>query len=84
MAAAQTQADQLMTQAYQYVKDNKLDLADQAVTKLQDMKPNLPTEYGPKIDQLKAALDAAKASGGKLPGGIKMPGVRGREVIDNW
>jgi hypothetical protein len=74
MEAAKTQADQLMTQAYDYVKNNKMDLADQAVTKLQEMKPNLPAEYGPRIDQLKAAVDAAKAAGGKLPGGFKMPG----------
>jgi hypothetical protein len=74
MAAAKTQADALIAQATDYIKNNKLDLADQAVTKLQDMKGSLPTEYGPKIDELKAALDAAKAAGGKLPAGMKLPG----------
>ena len=74
MAAAKAQADALLTQASDYIKNNKLDLADQAVTKLQEMKSSLPTEYGPKIDELKTALDAAKASGGKLPGGMKLPG----------
>ncbi|MGN6368107.1 MAG: hypothetical protein ACTHN5_07600 [Phycisphaerae bacterium] len=74
MATAETQAQELMQQAYQYIKDNKMDLAEKAVAKLQEMKGSLPAEYGPRIDQLKAALDAANVKNGKLPGGIKLPG----------
>ena len=73
-ATAESQADTLIAQATQYVKDNKLDLADQAVTKLQGMKGSLPATYGPTIDNLKTMLDAAKAKNGVLPGGLKLPG----------
>ncbi len=67
-------ADKLITQGIDYVKNNKLDLAQQALAKLKEMKPSLPAEYGPKIDELQTMLDAAQVGAGKLPGGLKMPG----------
>jgi hypothetical protein len=53
------------------MKQNKWNLAQQSVAELEKMKPNLPAEYGPRIDQLKTLVDQAKAAGGKLPAGIK-------------
>jgi hypothetical protein len=68
-SAAKAQADKLITDATDYVKNNKMDLADKAITQLEQMKPNLPPEYGPKIDDLRKMFNTAKAGGGmKLPG----------------
>jgi len=68
--ASAAEAQKLMDQATQYIKDNKLDLADKTVTQLEGMKGQLPAEYGPKIDELKKMVDAAKTG---LPGGMKLP-----------
>lgn len=73
-AASTTTADTLMKQASDYISQNKMDLADKTVSELETMKPNLPAQYGPQIDQLKDLLDKAKAAGGKLPAGMKLPG----------
>jgi hypothetical protein len=54
-------ADKLLADATQAIKDKKWDIADAAVVQLDKYKPNLPAEYGPRIDQLKTALNAAKA-----------------------
>jgi len=64
-AATVTVADaqKLLDQATQYIKDNKLELADKAIKQLEDAKPKLPAEYGPKIDHLRTAFNAATASG---------------------
>jgi hypothetical protein len=69
--AVHAEADRLLTQTGDYIKQNKWDLAQQSVAELEKMKPNLPAEYGPRIDQLKTVVDQAKAAGGKLPAGIK-------------
>jgi hypothetical protein len=74
-AATTSQADALIKQATDYVKNNKLDLASDAVTKLQAMKGSLPASYGPQIDQLKAMVDAAQVQNGKVPSGVKLPGM---------
>lgn len=58
------QAQKLLDQAAQYIKDNKLDLADKAVGQLEEMKPKLPADWASKIDALKAAVTTAKAGGG--------------------
>ena len=67
MAAAQTKATELLEQGMTYVKENKLDLAEKALTQLEGMKDKLPAEWAGKIDSLKSALNAAKATGGKMP-----------------
>ena len=68
-AAVKDQAEKLLTDAANYIKENKLDLADKAVTQLEQMKPQLPAEYGPRIDDLRKAVNALKTTGGiKLPG----------------
>jgi len=73
VAALKAEADKILADVSQYVKDNKWDLADKGMARLVELKPKLPAEYGPKIDQLKSALDAAKAAAAKLPGGLKAP-----------
>jgi hypothetical protein len=72
-AAATTEAQKLIDQGTTYLKDNKLDLADGIVTKLQGMKADMPVEYQGKIDQLKQLVDAAKAAA--ATGMPKMPGM---------
>src|SRR5262245_8434736 len=68
--AAVEQAKKLLDEGMQYVKDNKLDLAEKSLNQLDAMKDKLPPEWSPKIDQLRSAIAAAKAAGGKmtLPG----------------
>jgi hypothetical protein len=66
-------ADQYLQDLATYIKDNKLDLADKAVAKLDEMRSKLPAEYGPKIDQIKQALAAAKAVAGKVPAALPKP-----------
>jgi hypothetical protein len=63
-------ADKLLADASQYVKDNKWDLANKTVAELDKSKPNLPAEYGPKIDQVKQLLATAQAATKAAP---KMP-----------
>lgn len=63
----QATADKLLADAAQYVKENKFDLADKAVAELEKSKPNLPAEYGPKIDQLKKLVDTAKTAAKRIP-----------------
>jgi len=63
--AAKIQADKLLADTAQYIKDNKWELADAGIKQLEQMKPNLPPEYGPKVDDLRKAYDAAKAM--KMP-----------------
>jgi hypothetical protein len=57
-------AQTLIDQANGYIADHKLDLADKAVTQLEALKPNLPTDWQSKVDTLRKALDAAKAANG--------------------
>ena len=67
MAAATTKANELLQQGMQYVKENKLDLADKTLTTLDGMKSQLPADWPPKIDQLRSAIQAAKLGSGKMP-----------------
>jgi hypothetical protein len=60
-------ANELLQQGMNYVKENKLDLAEKTLTQLEGMKAQLPAEWSPRIEQLRTAINAAKA-GGKLPG----------------
>ena len=67
-------ADKLLADLGQYIKENKWDLADKSVAELDKIRPNLPPEYGPRIDQLKQALATAKTAAAKMPAGMpKMP-----------
>jgi hypothetical protein len=65
--AAQAQAKQLIDQAMQYIKENKLDLAEKALNQLDSMKSQLPPEMAPRIEQVRSALKAAKAGSQMLP-----------------
>jgi hypothetical protein len=63
------EASKLIEQATTYVKENKWDLAESTVKKLEGMKASLPAEYQPQVDNVRKMLDTAKAAGGvKLPG----------------
>jgi len=59
----------LLDETRQYIDDNKLELAEKSLAKLDEMKPKLPESYHDKIDSAHKLLEAAKAAGG-----IKMPG----------
>lgn len=65
------EAQKLLDQTTEYIKNNKLDLADKSVSQLEQMKPQLPTEYGPKIDNARQMLDMAKKGQGLLGGSAK-------------
>ena len=56
----------------QYIKDNKLDSADKALTALEEAKASLPEDIQNKLPELRAALNAAKAKAGT---GLKLPGT---------
>jgi hypothetical protein len=71
--ATRAEAEKLLTDAATYVKENKMDLADKALARLEELKPKLPAEYGPKIDQLKQLITTAKGAAGKLPAGVTIP-----------
>lgn len=63
LKAAEGQIEQVMN----YVKENKLDLAEQALAKLEASKASLPAAIQAKLPTARQALDAAKAAAGKLP-----------------
>jgi hypothetical protein len=58
----------------QYIKDNKLDLADQTLTKLEQNKASLPAAVQDRLPQARSALNAAKASSGA---GVQVPKLPG-------
>jgi hypothetical protein len=62
------QAQKLIDQGYQYIKENKMDLAEKSLTKLEEIKPQLPASFSPKIDSLRSAFNAAKSGSGNLGG----------------
>ena len=70
-----SQAQALLDQAMQYIKDNKLDDANNVLTKLEAMKSKLPAEWASKIDSARSAYNTAKSGSDKLkslvPGGAK-------------
>lgn len=61
--ATEQQATKLLDETMTYIKENKLDLAEKSLTAAEKLKPQLPTSYGPRIDQARTALDAAKKTG---------------------
>jgi hypothetical protein len=62
-AAASSQAQTLIDQAMTYVKENKLDLAEQTVTKLEGMKASLSPSLQSAVDNARKTLNAAKGAG---------------------
>jgi hypothetical protein len=70
-SAIQGEAQKLLDQATQYIKENKFDLADQALVKLEGMKAHLPETMHSAIAQARSALDTAKKGAGMLPGSGK-------------
>jgi hypothetical protein len=60
---APAEVQKMIDQAVTYVKENKMDLADKTLTQLENMKPQIPVEYHPKIDQARKAFNAAKTGG---------------------
>ncbi len=56
-------ATALLEQAIQYVKDNKLELADKALAQLDAIKASLPESLQQQIESLRGTLTAKKAAG---------------------
>jgi hypothetical protein len=71
VSAIQGEAQKLLDQATQYIKENKFDLAEQALTKLEGMKAQLPETMQKSIAQARSALDTAKKGASMLPGSGK-------------
>ncbi len=72
-SAIQGDAQKLLDQALQYIKENNLDLAEQTLVKLEGMKAQLPETMQKGIAQARGALDTAKSAEkakGSLPGGL--------------
>jgi uncharacterized protein YjbJ (UPF0337 family) len=63
-----SEAQKLLDQATQYVKENKMDLADKTLTQLEGMKPQLPSSYGSKIDAARSMFNTAQKGQGLLGG----------------
>lgn len=71
-ATATAEAQKLLDQAMEYVKDKKWDLADETLKKLEGMKASLPAEWASKIDQARSAFTTAKTAASAMPA---MPGM---------
>ncbi len=74
--AVTQQAQTLLDQTVTYIKENKMDLAEKSLTQLEQLKPKLPAEWHPRVDQARKAFNAAKTGqglklDGLLPGSAK-------------
>ena len=69
-AASSNDPQTLLDQATQYIKENKLDMAEKSVTQLEKMKPQLPVSLQGKVESARSLLDTAK-KGNSLLGGTK-------------
>jgi hypothetical protein len=68
VSATDAEAQKLLDQTMQYIKENKLDLADTALTKLEGMKSSLSPTLQKGVTDARSMLTAAKAGGGiKIP-----------------
>ena len=65
VSAIQGEGQKLLDQAMQYIKENKFDLAEQTLVKLEGMKAQLPETMQKGIAQARSALDTAKKAAGK-------------------
>jgi hypothetical protein len=70
--AAAKAAEGQIQQVMDYIKANKLDLAEQALTKLEASKTSLPAAVQEKLPTARQALNSAKAAAGKLQ---NLPGL---------
>ena len=64
------EAQSLLAKVLEYVKDKKLDLAEESLKKLETQKSSLPADMQTKVSSARTALDAAKAADK-----IKLPGI---------
>lgn len=82
---ASVQAKEWLDKATQYIKDNKLDLASDALDKVEAMKDKLPAALQGQLGTARSLLNAAKvkgaAGGVQLPAGL--PGLGGGKDGDN-
>jgi hypothetical protein len=65
-----TLATTKLDDAVKYIKENKLDLAEKAVTELENRKASLPASLQQRVGDVRKLLDTAKA--GNL-GGLSLP-----------
>jgi vacuolar-type H+-ATPase subunit H len=65
--ALQAEAQKLLDEAMDYIKNNKLEVAEQSVAKLESMQTSLPASMQQAVVQARSALDVAKKASG-LPG----------------
>ena len=70
--AAAKAAEGQVQQVMDYIKENKLDLAEQALAKLEAAKASLPAAIQDKLATARQALNTAKAAAGKLQ---NLPGL---------
>jgi len=81
VSAADTEANTLMAQVNQYIKDKKFDDADAALKKLEGMQDKLPESVKTQLPTARKAIDAGKALlGGSTPAapsGAEVPKVPG-------
>lgn len=68
VSTIQGEAQKLLDQATQYIKENKFELAEQTLVKLEGMKAQLPETMQKSIAQARSALDTAKKGASMLPG----------------
>lgn len=71
--AAVQQAKDKLAQVMEYIKDNKLDLAEKALAELESMKDKLPQAIQSQLANARSALNAAKAANGGMP---SLPGTK--------
>ncbi len=67
-STVQAEAQKLLDQAQAYIKDNKWDLADSTIKKLEEMKASLPAEWATKVEQARTAFNSAKSAVANIPG----------------
>jgi hypothetical protein len=71
-SAVAGEAQKLIDQATTYIKENKLDLAEKAVTQLEGMKASLSPALQKQVDNARGLLDTAKKAGA-----VKLPAIPG-------
>ena len=72
-ATVTAEAQKLIDQAQTYIKENKWDLADTTIKKLEEMKASLPAEWATKVEQARNAFNSAKNAAAALPGMVPNP-----------
>ncbi len=63
-----TEAQNKLDQAIQYIKDKKYDLADSTLRQVEAHQTSLPASLQPRIAQVRDLLNAARTTGGQIPG----------------